>query len=91
MDALMRSMNVEEAIGETMILGSGVETSINMLYKYVSDHLDTEIPPKRGPKALGDIKRMRYDCEKAHNILDWSASTSMDEGIDEMLAHIGLK
>jgi len=84
-DALVRAMDSEDVIGETLILGSGAETSINQLYKSVSDHLGVDIPPKRGPMALGDIRRMRYDCTKANRILGWKAKTSLDEGVSEIL------
>ena len=90
-DALVKSMNCEGAVGKTMILGSGVETSINQLYKSVSKHLGVNIQPKRGPKALGDIRRMRYDARKANKILGWKAQTSLDAGVGEILKCLSIE
>lgn len=84
-EALERALSNREALRETMILGSGIETSINHLYKSVCDSLGVNIPPEKGPKALGDIRRMRYDCSKAEKILGWEASTSLEEGISNII------
>ena len=83
--ALVLAIDSKEAIDETMILGSGTETSINQLYKAVSNQLGVNIEPKRGPKALGDIARMRYDCSRAHRNLGWKPEVSLEEGIAELV------
>ena len=83
--ALVLAIDSEEATGETMILGSGVEISINTLYETVCNQLGVEIEPKRGPKTLGDIRRMRYDCTKARNILGWKPEVTIDQGVSELL------
>lgn len=90
-DALVKAMDCEGAVSKTMILGSGVETSINQLYKSVSKHLGVDIQPKREPKALGDIRRMRYDSRKANKILGWKAQTSLDAGVGEILKYLSIK
>jgi len=84
-EALVKSMNVKNALGETMILGSGEETSINQLYKSVCDQLGVNITPKHGPKALGDIQRMCYNCNKAKKILGWKSHTTLNEGIENII------
>jgi len=84
-EGLTAALHHEEAKGETMILGTGVETSINQLYKTVCNEVGTDLDPKRGPKAIGDIRRMRYDCTKAKQILGWRAETPLEEGIREIL------
>jgi len=84
-EALVKSMNVKKALGEIMILGSGVETSINQLYKSVCDQLGVDITPKHGPKVIGDIQHMCYDCSKAKKILGWKADTTLNEGVENIL------
>jgi len=80
-DGLVLAKDSEEALGETMILGSGVETSIRELYDIICKVLRVDIEPEWGSKALGDIARMLYDCRKAERILGWQAKTSLEEGI----------
>ncbi len=84
-EALVKAMSCEETLEETMILGSGVETSINQLYEAVSNRLGVEISPKRESKVLGDIRRMRYDCGKAKRILNWEPGTTLKNGVDNIL------
>lgn len=79
--ALVKALDNAEARHETMILGTGVETSMNDLYNEVSNQLEVSIEPNRTPKVMGDIARMRYDCAKAERILGWRASTPLADGV----------
>lgn len=78
-------LSLENANGETIILGSEKETSINELYKLVSDLCGIYIEPSRKPKQLGDIRRMYYNCKKASRILRWRANTPLEEGIRKII------
>ena len=80
-NALVLALENKNANGETMILGSGKETSINKLYRLISRLLETNIEPIHEPKQLGDIRRMRYNCEKAKRILEWEPKISLNEGL----------
>jgi len=84
-NALILSLENANANGETMILGSEKETSINELYKIISDLRGIYIEPSRKPKQLGDIRRMRYKCKKANRILGWKADTPLEEGITKTI------
>src|SRR3990170_4762986 len=79
--ALVSALSNKNANGETMILGSGIETSINGLYSTVSRILGVNVKPIRESKKLGDIRRMRYNCKKAERILGWKAITTLEEGV----------
>jgi len=88
-DALILSLESEEADGQTMILGTGKETSINALYSIVCGVLGSNVEPLREPKKLGDIRRMRYECERARELLGWKAKVSVEEGIRRIVRHMG--
>lgn len=83
--ALVLAMDNDAARHETMILGTGVETSMNALYASVSEQLGVSVEPQRKPMVLGDIARMRYDCAKAEAILGWRATTPLDAGVAEVI------
>lgn len=87
-EALVLTLKREKANNETMILGSGRETSINELYSTVSNLLGVNVEPVHKPMQLGDIKRMRYNCEKAHKILEWEPKVALKEGITRILETI---
>jgi len=82
-NALIMALDNKNANGETMILGSGRETSINELYRVVSRIIGANIEPLYEPKKLGDIRRMRYNCKKAERILGWKAVTTLEEGVEK--------
>jgi UDP-glucose 4-epimerase len=86
--ALVLALDSKPAYRETMILGTGIETSMNQLYGAVSEQLDSRIEPVRRPMALGDIARMRYDCAKAERILGWRASTPLNQGVAAIIEHM---
>jgi len=85
-DALVLALNNGEAIGETMILGTGKETSINSLYKTVCEVTGNHLSHRYGPKRLDDIQRMVYSYRKAEAILGWKPQFSLEDGIREMVS-----
>jgi UDP-glucose 4-epimerase len=84
--ALLLAVDGDACSRETMILGTGVETSMNELYATVSRQLGVAIEPERKPMVLGDIARMRYDCAKAERLLGWRATTPLEVGVAEVIA-----
>ena len=57
---------------EVFILGTGVETSINKIYRIICEEFGKWIEPKRREKMPGDLRRMKLSYKKAKNglILD---------------------
>ena len=66
-----------------IILATGTETSINQLYKIISNKLGVSIAPIKGEKALGDIQRMKYINHKYARI-------SVRMGIDKILKEMNI-
>jgi len=67
--------------GESFILGTDIETSINEIYNNVCRVLNKNIKPKREKMAAGDIRRMRYSYKKAKKYLGFKPTYSLEEGI----------
>jgi len=68
-----------------MILGTGVETSVNDVVSILSTLVYEEVVCKKGERATGDIDRMQYDCEKVFEEIGWRASTSLKDGLRKTL------
>jgi len=85
-DALILALDNPKAVGETMILGTGKETSINKLYKTVCEETGVNVDFSYGPKRLDDIQRMVYSYRKAERILGWSPCWTLKEGIREIVS-----
>lgn len=84
-DALLKALDCEKAVGETMILSIGTETSINRLFKTVCKVTGKNASHVFGPRRLDDIDRMVYSNGKAQKILGWQPQYSLEAGLKEML------
>ena len=78
-DALMLSMTGGNR--ETLVLGTGVETSILDLWHKIAELTASEVEPLFEAEKLGDIKWMRYDASKAERILGWKPKTPLETGL----------
>lgn len=84
-NALVKALDCKEASGETMILSTNTETSINSLFKMVCQVTGKNAPHVYGPRRLDDIQRMLYSFEKAEKLLGWKPQYSLEDGLKEML------
>lgn len=78
-DALMRAA----ATGGGMFVnvGTGVETSVNHLYKTIAAHADFDGEPVYGGPRPGDVPRSVLDNTRAREQLGWEPYTPLDDGI----------
>lgn len=67
--------------GEFFNLGTGVETSVNQLYRMLADILDFEEKPEYAPPRAGELSRIALDSGKAARMLGWSPRTSLADGL----------
>ena len=65
----------------TVNIGSGVETSVNELFRAMADELGYTMAPERGPERPGDVRRICLDTTRARELLGWRPSTSLAEGL----------
>ena len=82
-NALVKSMNCDKAVGEVILLSTGIEISINRLFEMISDIIGVNLLPKYGPPKPGDIRRMCYLNRKARQILNWEPIYSLETGLKE--------
>jgi UDP-glucose 4-epimerase len=64
-------------------IGTGVETSVNMLYNMIKESLHSELEPKYGAAKLGEQMRSSIDATAAHKSFDWTPKVKLNEGIKE--------
>lgn len=72
--------------GETVNVGTGVETTINDLYLRMADAAGYRGEVLRGPERPGDLKRNALDPTKAEKVLGWKPWTSLAEGLRSTIA-----
>jgi UDP-glucose 4-epimerase len=62
-------------------IGTGVETSLNELYRKVANLLGVEARPAYHPDRPGEWVRSCVDSSKARKELDWEPRYAIDEGL----------
>ena len=65
----------------TVNIGTGVETSVNELFRTMSDALGYTKPPERAAERPGDVRRICLDSTRARDQLGWRPTTSLAEGL----------
>ena len=70
---------------EIFNIGTGIETSINELYKIISELLKTKIKPKYVPQKPGDLKRSCLDISLTKKELKWVSKFSLKEGLQKTI------
>jgi UDP-glucose 4-epimerase len=74
--------------GLVLNIGSGVETSINDLYKAMARAAGTKEKPVHEAARPGDVRRSVLDPTRASIHLGWTPWTSLDDGVTAVLDHI---
>ncbi|MFZ0031952.1 MAG: NAD-dependent epimerase/dehydratase family protein [Candidatus Cybelea sp.] len=72
---------LERGSGEAYVIGTGVKTSVNEIYRALVSISGFEAPIEHAPRRPGDARDAQFDAARARTELDWNPSTSLGEGI----------
>jgi UDP-glucose 4-epimerase len=68
-------------------VGTGIETSVNVLYAYLAKHAGSTLAPRYGAPKAGEQRRSVLDCRKLQATAPWTPTTSLDEGLGHTVAY----
>jgi UDP-glucose 4-epimerase len=85
-DAVARALDRPEATG-LLNIGTGVEVSVNELYRRLAALAGVTRPPERGPRREGDWRRGALDATRAGEALGWKPITALDTGLTHTMAY----
>lgn len=88
-DAFIRLMNIPDTEPTaTVNLGSSVEISINRLADMIVTLTGSRSRIVHIPARSDDPRRMAPDLTRARNMLDWRASTSIEDGLRMTIGYV---
>jgi UDP-glucose 4-epimerase len=67
--------------GAEYVIGTGVKTSVNEIYRNLVAITGFESPIERAPQRPGDAREAQFDSSRAQAELGWSPATPLDAGI----------
>jgi len=63
-------------------IGTGIETSVNDLYRHLAGAARIRIPPRHGPAKPGEQRRSCLSPALAKRVLGWAPSVPLDKGLE---------
>jgi UDP-glucose 4-epimerase len=73
--------------GETYVIGTGRQTSVNQIYAALVASTGIEAPITRAPRRPGDARDVYFNPAKAARELGWQAQTDLETGMRETVAY----
>ncbi len=67
--------------GEAFCIATGKGTSVNALYRSLTEIIGHEVEIVHAPKRPGDVYLTYFDCSKAREQLGWEAEVPLEEGL----------
>ncbi|MCA9236060.1 MAG: NAD-dependent epimerase/dehydratase family protein [Planctomycetales bacterium] len=86
---LRRAAECDELVGQTVNLGSGVETSVAELATMIYEEVGrADLRPEFQPRRPGDVDRHLAHVQLARDVLDFKTRINVREGIGRLIAHL---
>ena len=82
------SLSAERGDGRLVNIGTGLETSVNGLYRMMAEIIGFTGEPAHGPARPGDLRRNALDISIADEVLDWRPWTHVQDGLGETVAYL---
>jgi UDP-glucose 4-epimerase len=74
---------LERGSGDCFVIGTGIKTSVNEIYRALADISGFEAPLERAPRRPGDPRDAQFDSSRARKELKWKPATKLIDGMRE--------
>jgi len=78
---------LERGDGQAYCIGTGKATSVNELYRLLSEATETMVGVIEAPKRPGDVRLFAFDSSKARQELGWEPQVSLKEGLQQTVSY----
>jgi UDP-glucose 4-epimerase len=82
-EANMMAIRSKPVQTDTFNVGTGVETSVNQLYKILQSLTDSPLKEIHGPVKRGEQIRSVLDYSRIHKMMDWEPKISLKTGLEK--------
>jgi UDP-glucose 4-epimerase len=82
------ALSAKRGDGRLVNVGTGLETSVNGLYRMLAEITRFTGAPTHGPARPGDLRRNALDISIADDVLDWRPWTHLQDGLGETVAFL---
>ncbi|MBI3647372.1 MAG: GDP-mannose 4,6-dehydratase [Actinobacteria bacterium] len=79
---------VSRGSGRLVNIGTGLETSVNHLYRMIADIIGFTGEPSYGPLPAGELRRIALDISAAPSAIAWKPWTHLEDGLGETVAFL---
>jgi UDP-glucose 4-epimerase len=83
-DAFSRA--IDRGSGRLINVGTGLETSVNLLHRMLAEICGVDEDPEFGPLPPGEVRRIALDATLAERELGWRPWTHLEDGLGETVA-----
>ena len=77
--------SMERGDGHLLNVGTGVETSIQDLYKEMALAVGVDSEPEKGKERPGELERSSLDSSLAKSVIGWEPQINLREGVENTL------
>lgn len=85
-DAVVRALTRADAVG-VFNIATGIETTVNDLYRRLARLAGIERAPVHGPAKPGEQRRSVLDAGRVKAVLGWAPAVTLDAGLARTLEH----
>lgn len=82
-EANMMAIRSKPVLTDTFNVGTGVETSVNQLYKILQSLTDFPLKEIHGPVKRGEQIRSVLDYSRIHKMMEWEPKVSLKTGLEK--------
>ena len=79
---------MDRGSGKTVNIGTGLETSVNHLYKLIAEITGFTGEPDHGTLPSGELRRIALDISSAPSAIAWKPWTHLEDGLKETVAYL---
>ena len=82
------ALAADRGSGRLLNIGTGLETSVNHLYRMLAEITGFAGDPRFGPLPQGELRRIALDFSLAEQEIGWRPWTHLEDGLRETVAYL---